>query len=123
MRESGNRIAQAPRPLLHQNSAMLTETKVRRVKPWSRARKLSDGGGLYLLVVPTGGRYWRYNYRFNGQQKTLALGTYSDVSLKKARARHQAARRVLAAGVDPSLQRRALRQRSTALPIDLANET
>lgn len=102
---------------------MLTETKVRRVKPWSRARKLSDGGGLYLLVVPTGGRYWRYNYRFNGQQKTLALGTYSDVSLKKARARHQAARRVLAAGVDPSLQRRALRQRSTALPIDLANET
>jgi hypothetical protein len=54
---------------------MLTETKVRRIEPRARARKLSDGGGLYLLVVPTGGRYWRHNYRFNGKQKTLALGT------------------------------------------------
>jgi hypothetical protein len=95
---------------------MLTETKVRRVKPRRQARKLSDSGGLYLLVVPTGGRYWRYNYRFNGKQKTLSLGTYPDVSLEKARVHHQAARRLLAAGVDPSLQRRALRQRPTRSP-------
>jgi hypothetical protein len=99
---------------------MLTETRVRRVKPRRRARKLCDSGGLYVLVVHTGGRYWRYNYRFNGKQKTLALGTYPDVSLEKARARHQAARRLLAAGVDPSVQRRALRQRPTRSPRESA---
>jgi hypothetical protein len=77
--------------------------------PVRQARKFSEGGGLYLLVAPTGGRYWRYNYRFNGKQKTLALGVYPDVPLEKARARHQAARRLLAAGTDPSLRRQALR--------------
>lgn len=60
---------------------------------------------LYLLVAPTGGRYWRYSYRFKGKQKTLALGTYPEVSLEKARVRHQAARHLLAAGTDPSFWR------------------
>lgn len=85
------------------------------------ARKFSEGGGLYLLVAPTGGRYWRYNYRFKGKQKrfkgkqkTLALGVYPDVPLEKARVRHQAARRLLAAGTDPSLRRRELRAHGTA---------
>lgn len=105
---------------------MLTGTRIRRVKPWRRARKLSDSGGLYLLIVPSGGRYWRYNYRFEGKQKTLALGIYPDVPLEKARARHETARRLLVAGVDPSLHRRALRQRwmaPPALPIDSPSET
>ena len=84
---------------------MLTKTRLRSVKPLRYARKLFDGGGLYLLVVPKGGRYWRYNYRFYGKQKTLAFGIYPDVSLDKARARHQEARRLLAAGVDPSLKK------------------
>ena len=43
------------------------------------------------MVAPTGGRYWRYNYRFDGKQKTIALGVYPDVSLDLARARHEAA--------------------------------
>jgi transposase-like protein len=73
------------------------------------ARKFSDGGGLYLLVVPTGGRYWRYNYRINGKQKTLALGIYPDVPLETARMRHRAARHLLAAGTDPSRRREELR--------------
>ena len=90
---------------------MLTELGIRCVKPLRRPRKISDGGGLYLLVAPNGGQYWRYNYRFNGKQKTLALGIYPDVPLNKARARHQAARFLLASGVDPSLQRRALWRR------------
>lgn len=46
------------------------------------------GRGLYLLVMPNGGRYWRYNYRSDGKLKTLALGVHPDVSLDKARARH-----------------------------------
>ncbi len=84
-------------------------SEIRHIRPLRQARKFSEGGGLYLLVAPTGGRYWRYNYRFNGKQKTLALGTYPEVPLEKAMARHQAARRLLAAGTDPSLRRQELR--------------
>jgi hypothetical protein len=87
---------------------MLSETHVRRAKPLRHPRKLCDGGGLYLLVAANGGRYWRYNYRFNGKHQTLALGIYPDVSLAKARARHQEARRQLADGIDPPIQKRAL---------------
>jgi len=88
---------------MHQNSKsqLLTDTAIRSIKPLRSPRKFSDGGGLYLLVAPIGGRYWRYNYRFNGRQKTLALGIYPDVSLAKARVRHQDARRQLADGIDP----------------------
>jgi hypothetical protein len=63
---------------------MLTETDLRSVKALRRPRKLSDGSGLYLLIAPNGGRYWRYSYRFNGKQKTVALGIYPDGSLAKA---------------------------------------
>lgn len=80
---------------------MLTETQLRRVKPLRAARKLFDGAGLHLLVTPKGGRYWRYNYRFNGKHKTLSLGVYPEVSLATARARHQEAHRLLAEGIEP----------------------
>jgi hypothetical protein len=59
---------------------MLTDSKVRGVKPLRAPRKLFDGRGLYLLVTPKGGRYWRYNYRFDGKHKTLALGIYPSPS-------------------------------------------
>ena len=97
---------------MHQNSTipMLTDRNLQDIKPLRYARKILDGRGLYLLVVPNGGRYWRYNYRFNGNQKTLALGTYPDVSLAKARARHEVARRQLAAGFDPAAQKRAVKR-------------
>ena len=62
-----------------------------------------------MLVAPIGGRYWRYNYRFNGRQKTLALGIYPDIALGKARARHQEARRLVDAGIDPAVRKRELR--------------
>ena len=71
------------------------------------ARKIFDGRGLYLLVMPNGSRYWRYNYRFGGKLKTIALGVCPDVSLEKARARHQVVRTMLAGGVDPSARKRA----------------
>ena len=61
----------------------LTGTKVAEAKPAKRERKLSDGGGLYLLVKPNGTKAWRYKYRFNGRELTLALGVYPEVSLKQ----------------------------------------
>ncbi len=105
-------LADASEPSMHQTSRepQLTEASIGLVKPLRRTIKVTDGDGLDLMVVPTGGRSWRYNYRFEGKQKTLALGIYPDVPLEWARARHQAARRLLAAGVDPSTHRKELRR-------------
>ena len=77
----------------------LTELSVRRT---NKIGKHADGHGLNLQVAPTGGKYWRYAYRFDGKQKTLALGTYPDISLAKARERHQEARTQLALGLTPA---------------------
>lgn len=87
---------------------MLTDIQVRSAKPSARPRKLADSHGLHLLVMPSGARYWRYNYRFHDKQKTLALGVYPDVGLAKARLRHQAARQLLVDGVDPAAEKRAI---------------
>jgi len=84
----------------------LTDTATRNAKPGATARKLADGGGMYLLVTPAGGRLWRMDYRFNGKRLTLALGPYPDVSLSDARGRREAARKLLAAGTDPGVQRK-----------------
>ena len=73
----------------------LAEVKIKGAKPTSQKYKLSDGGGLYLEVTPAGGKLWRYKYRFNGKEKLLSLGKYPDVSLKKAREKHQKARQHL----------------------------
>lgn len=85
---------------------MLTDTQVRGAKPGERARRITDRDGLYLQVDPRGGRYWRFNYRFSGKQKTLALGVYPDVSLAKARVRLGEARELLADGIDPSARKK-----------------
>ena len=87
---------------------MLTESELRALKPVRYLRKVTDGRGLYLLVTPRGGRWWRFAYRFAQKGKTLALGTYPDVPLERARARHEFARDLLAHGVDPSELKKAL---------------
>lgn len=84
---------------------MLTETQVRNAKPFDRPRKISDSRGLYLQLMPNGGRYWRFDYVFNDKRKTLALGVYPDVSLASARRRHQDARERLAEGIDPVVEK------------------
>jgi integrase len=84
---------------------MLTDAQVRSSKPSDSPRKLFDTRGLYLHVMPNGGRYWRFNYRFKGKNKTLPLGVYPDVSLAKARERHQAAREKLVEKIDPCLEK------------------
>ncbi len=85
---------------------MLTDTQVRGAKPGERPRRITDRYGLYLQVDPSGGRYWRFNYRCRGRQKTLALGVYPDVSLAMARLRLCEARALLADGVDPSARKK-----------------
>jgi integrase len=84
----------------------LTDTALRGLKAKSGARKYSDGGGLHLLVTPTGSKLWRLAYRFDGRQKLLALGAYPAVSLLGARKGRDDAKKLLAAGIDPSQQRR-----------------
>ncbi|EIL98688.1 Phage integrase [Rhodanobacter thiooxydans LCS2] len=68
---------------------------------------MGDTGGLYLEVVPAGGKWWRFKYRHSGKEKRLALGTYPDTGLAEAREKRDAARKLLAAGVDPGEQRKA----------------
>jgi integrase len=92
----------------------LTVTGIKNAKPKDRAYKLSDERGLHLLVTPGGGMLWRFKYRFDGTgadgrpkrvEKLLSLGTHPEVSLKLARERRDAARELLASGVDPARQK------------------
>lgn len=84
----------------------LTEARIRALKAPEKAKKLFDGGGLFLLVQPNGSRLWRLKYRVEGREKLLALGAYPEVGLKAARERREAARRQLAAGMDPGVERK-----------------
>ena len=59
----------------------LSDTAIRNAKPADKPRKLADGGGLYIEVAPSGGKWWRFKYRFEGKEKRLSLGVYPDVGL------------------------------------------
>jgi integrase len=89
---------------------MLNDTRVRTIKPSKRPVKLSDSGGLYLLIAPHGSKLWRLAYRFGGKQKSLAMGAYPTITLKAARDNREEAKRLLANGIDPSTQRRLEKQ-------------
>jgi len=88
-------------------SGKLTDVAVRNAKPGPKPKRLFDGGGMYLEVSPAGGKLWRLKYRFHGKEKRLALGAYPAVGLADARARTEAARKLLAQGIDPSAARKA----------------
>ena len=79
----------------------LTDAKVRTAKPKEKPYKLTDERGMYLYIAPGGGKLWRFNYAFDGKQKTLALGSYPEITLADARERREEARKLLANGVDP----------------------
>lgn len=85
----------------------LTDTAIRNAKPADKPVRLFDGGGLYLEVSPSGGKWWRLKYRVHGKEKRLSLGVYPDVGLKDARERRDQARKQLAEGADPSETRKA----------------
>ena len=84
----------------------LNNRAVDNAKPREKKWKLADGHGLHLLVHPNGGKYWRFKYRLDGKEQEMALGVYPEVSLKQARQRHQAAREMLANGIDPGQDKR-----------------
>lgn len=84
----------------------LTDTSIRAVKATDKVLKLFDGGGLFLQVTPAGGKWWRLKYRFAGKEKLVSLGTYPETSLKEARDRRDAAKKLLSAGIDPSADKR-----------------
>lgn len=85
----------------------LTVKQAKAATPTEKTYRLADGGGLYLEVTPTGGKYWRMKYRFAGKEKRLAIGVYPDVTLKAARVERDVAKLQLAQGVDPSANKRA----------------
>lgn len=97
----------------------LTDIAVRKVPPTEKAQRLTDGAGLYLEVSPSGGKWWRMKYRYAGKEKRLSLGTYPATSLKDARTRRDQARKLLAAGTDPSVAR----QQAKAAQRQLATHT
>lgn len=90
----------------------LTNASVKAAKPRSKPYKLADAQGLYLMVSPTGARYWRLKYRYGGKEKLLALGVFPEISLSDARDAKETARSLLRAGTDPGTQRKADRARA-----------
>ena len=88
----------------------LSDTAIRNAKPSAKPVRLFDGGGLYLEVAPSGGKWWRLKYRHEDKEKRLSLGTYPDVSLKSVRERRDAARKLIAEGIDPSAARQEAKQ-------------
>lgn len=91
----------------------LSAVEVKNAKAGDKIKRLPDGYGLVLEIRPNSSKYWRYNYRFAGKQKTLALGTYPEVTLAKARAAHEVAYEQVADNIDPSETRRAEKQSRT----------
>ena len=84
---------------------MLTDSKIRQLKPNGRVQKISDGGGLYVFVTAAGAKSWRLAYRYGGKQKTYTIGLYPEVSLVDARLARENAKKLLAQGIDPSARK------------------
>src|SRR6185437_14122948 len=88
---------------------MLTDTKLRNMKPRAGIYRMADANGLCIEVRPTGAKLWRYRYRLNGKASMATLGEYPLIPLAEARKRQDAARKTLAAGVSPVAAARARR--------------
>jgi len=87
----------------------ISDTTLRNAKPQGKPYKVYDSGGLFVIVTPADGKWWRFKYRFGGKEKLLSLGTYPNISLKEAREKRDAAKKFLAQGIDPSAQRQAVK--------------
>ena len=81
---------------------MLTDAHVRKIKPLEKKKRYADEKGLYLEVTPSGGRFWRLKYRFNGRESTLTIGSYPEISLAQARRTRDEARIQLYNNIDPN---------------------
>ncbi|MFA6163977.1 MAG: integrase arm-type DNA-binding domain-containing protein [Methylobacter sp.] len=87
----------------------LSDTAIKNAKPTDKPYKIQDEKGMYLLVHSNGSKYFRYNYRFGGKRKTLALGTYPVTSLKEARDKRDTAKKQIDVGIDPSENKKAVK--------------
>ncbi|WP_044176567.1 Arm DNA-binding domain-containing protein [Granulicella mallensis] len=85
----------------------LTIKEIKNAKPKDKKYKMLDGGGLSLLVLPTGTKLWLWRYQFNGSEKNMTFGEYPVVAPKEARDLHFAAKRLLATGINPMAERKA----------------
>jgi integrase len=97
----------------------LSDKKIDKAQPQAKEVKMFDGGGLYILITPTGGKLWNMKFRFNGKEKKLSLGAYPALSLTDARQRREDAKKLLANGVDPGEMKKALKTASK----DIATNT
>ena len=108
----------------------LTDVKARALKPKEKDYKASDEKGLFLLVKKNGSKYFRYDYRFQGKRKTLAIGVYPKITMKQAREKRDDARKKIAQGVDPSSTKKHIQNKKVLLSykgelqnfIDTANQ-
>ena len=85
----------------------LNDLKVKNAKPSDKPVRYFDGGGLFLLVTPSGGKLWKLKYRFGGVEKTLSLGAYPQVSLSDARDERSEAKKKIDTGIDPTEEKKA----------------
>ena len=92
----------------------LSEAEVSAATYEDKIYRLFDGGGLYLNVTPSGGKWWRFKYRFKRKEKCLSLGTYPLTSLEDARRSRDAAKELLSQGIDPSEIRKQEKARNKA---------
>ena len=99
--------------------AELTDLKCRKAVPKEKPYRIADKGGLGLLITPTGGKLWRWAYRFNGKMKQMAFGKYPDVPLAEARKRHANARGDLANGVDPMAVRKEVKEQKRIQKVEV----
>ncbi|MHA6767860.1 tyrosine-type recombinase/integrase [Sphingobium ummariense] len=100
----------------------LTDSAIRNAKPRDREYKLSDSGGLYLLITPAGGKLWRLKFRIDGREKKLALGSYPAIGLADARKRRDEARELMAAGKDPAREKQQAKHRAKVAAGDTFGE-
>jgi integrase len=112
-----SRVSTAGKPKLKAAlRGVLTDVVIRQAKPAEKPYKLSDGGGMFLLINSNGSKYWRLKYRIDGKEKKMALGVYPEVSLTQARDKRDKARELIGGGIDPiehiRKQERARKQQS-----------
>jgi len=89
---------------------MLTDIKARQARPKEKPYKLTDHGGLYLYIAPTGAKSWRYDYRLHGRRETLTIGKYPETNLAEARVKHAESRRKVAQGESPAATKRSAKR-------------
>ena len=97
----------------------LTESAVKKAEPKTKQYKLSDGGGLYLLVHTNSSKYWRFDFRFDGKQKSSSLGVWPEVTLALARKKRDQAKKKIKEGINPIQEKK----KKKSLRFEEINET